>query len=62
MNQGKIKKVTIEFENVTYIAEGKDVESWLDRVNALENLGHSYGMGEWKQWTQIIKKGVMKNE
>lgn len=56
MNQGKIKKVTLEFENVTYIAEGKDAESWFNRVDSLESLGRSHGMGQWKQWTQIIKK------
>ncbi len=54
--ENQIIKVTLEFTDKTYIAEGKDAESWLGRVNSLEMLGHSHGMGDWDKWTTVIKK------
>jgi len=52
----KIKKVTIEFNDVTYVAEGKDAESWEARISTLETLGYAHGLKNEFKWTKIIKK------
>ena len=62
MEQGKILKVTLEFENVKYVAEGKDAESWESRVDSAETLLHTHGGGEWNQWTRIEEKGLKEIE
>jgi hypothetical protein len=37
-HNGKIIRVTVEYENTTYIAEGKDAEDWATRVASAESL------------------------
>lgn len=59
MENGKIKKVTIVYENKTYMAKGEDAEDWLRRVDTLEGLAMSHrsmmeGCGF--RWTQIKQK------
>jgi hypothetical protein len=56
VEQGKILKVTLEFENITYIAEGKDAQSWSHRINTLETLGFTRGLKGWDQWTKKITR------
>ncbi|MBA7713290.1 hypothetical protein ES703_122291 [subsurface metagenome] len=41
--QGKILKVTVEYEGVTYISEGKDAEQWLQWINNIEFLAAALG-------------------
>ena len=57
MREHKIQKVTIDYDDVTYIAEGKDAESWEERVQAGETLLATHGGGGWKRWTRVEKKG-----
>ena len=60
MDDGKILKVTLEFQNRTYMAKGKDAESWLRRVNALEMFGFTHASiwmkGFEVKWTEIKGK------
>lgn len=57
MGKNKILKVTIEYDNETYVAEGKDAESWSEYVGQLSGLAFAHGYKGWNQWTRIEKKG-----
>lgn len=52
----KIIKVTIEYEDKIYIAEGKDAQSWSDHVGGISTLAFVHGQKGWDQWTRIEKK------
>lgn len=53
MDKGKIRKVTIEYQNVTYIAEGEDAEQWLQWIDRIEFLAAALGRFGDVKWTKI---------
>ena len=52
---GEILKVTIEYEGVTYVAEGEDAEQWLGWINFCEYLTKAHGHQQGFKWTRIEK-------
>lgn len=50
--RGKILKVTIEYENVTYISEGEDAEQWLQWIDNIEFLAAALGRFSNIKWTK----------
>lgn len=51
--QGKILKVTLEYEGITYIAEKEDAEQWLQWINNIEFLAAALGRFSDFKWTKI---------
>ena len=49
----KIIKVTIEYDDKTYIAEGEDAEQWLTVVNGMSTLCFIHGQKGFNNWTRI---------
>lgn len=61
-NKGKIQKVTIEYENVTFIAEGEDAERWLQWIDKIEFLAAALGRSADIKWTDIREKQHEKSD
>ena len=55
----KIKKVTLEYEGATYVAEGAEAEAWLTRINAMETVFGIFQLPDF-EWTSITKKTKKK--
>lgn len=53
----QIKKVTVEYDEKTYVAEGMDAESWLGWMLQAESLMRSHSQWEWNSWTRIETHG-----
>lgn len=53
VKKGRILKVTIEYEGVTYINEGGDAERWLQWVENIEFLANALGRFSNINWTKI---------
>lgn len=56
----KILKVTLEFEGVTYTAEGEDAEQWQGWVNFCEYLTIAHGHSRSFKWTKIEEHGKQR--
>jgi hypothetical protein len=54
----KIIKVTIEYEDKIYIAEGEDAESWSKYVDGMSGIAMVHGDIGWNQWTKVEKKNA----
>lgn len=51
--KGKILRVNIEYQNVTYTAEGEDAEQWLQWIDKVEFLAAALGRFSNIKWTRI---------
>jgi len=51
--EGQIKKVTIEYDKATYIAEGEDAVSWRKWMLQAEEQARQSGLWIWNNWTTI---------
>ncbi len=49
----RIKKVTIEYDEATYVAEGDNARSWLAWMQEAEALMRSAHRPIWNAWNQI---------
>lgn len=56
IEEGKIKRVELEFENRVYIATGKDAEEWLDMIASMEGLAVVHGVQIKFEWTKTLAK------
>ncbi len=55
----KLQKVTLEFDDKIYVAEGEDAENWDSRVAALEGLGFAHGCKGDFHWTKVLDKSKL---
>ena len=53
-----IRKVTVKYDDVTYIATGKDAERWIVHVNNIETLAMAHGIKDVVKWTRIIRHPI----
>jgi len=52
----KIKRVTIEYDEATYIAEGEDAQSWRNWMLDMEERARKAHLLVWDAWTRIDSK------
>ena len=53
IKQGMILKVILEYENITYTAEGEDAKLWLQWINNIEFLAAALGRFSNVNWTKV---------
>lgn len=49
----QIQKVTVEYDEATYIAEGKDAVSWREWMLQAEEYARKNSLWVWDSWTRI---------
>ena len=49
----KILKVTIEYDEATYIAEGPNAQSWREWMLGAEKRTREAGLPVWDNWSRI---------
>jgi len=52
----KIQKVTIEYDEATYIAEGQDAQTWREWMLDAEQRARDAHLPVWSNWTSIEDK------
>ena len=52
----RIERVTVEYDEATYIAEGQDALSWRQWILEAEDRARKSGLSIWDRWTRIDSK------
>ena len=53
----QIKKVTIEYDEATYVAEGNDARTWKTWMLEAEKVMRKHGW-VWNSWTKVDEKKI----
>ena len=58
----KIIRVVVEYDDKILIAEGKEAEEWLSRVNSMETLYFTHAGYKDFKWTRVEEKKTLEKK